>query len=115
MKKLSANDVNRLLHDPSADTRATTAVKVAATFDEPTLSASERTEAENVIRLFARDAAVVVRQALAEQVKESRRLPHDVALTLARDVEQVALPVLKFSEVLTDDDLRQPGAGERWP
>lgn len=104
-KKLSANDVSRLLTDPSVDTRAATAAKVAVTFDEPSLSAAERSEAENVIRLFARDAAVVVRQALAEQVKESKRLPHDVALTLARDVEQVAMPVLQFSDVLNDGDL----------
>jgi uncharacterized protein (DUF2336 family) len=32
-------------------------------------------------------------------------VPHDVAISLARDVEQVAVPMLHYSLVLTDDDL----------
>ena len=32
-------------------------------------------------------------------------LPHDIALSLAHDVETVALPMIQYSEVLTDADL----------
>jgi uncharacterized protein (DUF2336 family) len=34
-------------------------------------------------------------------------VPHEVALSLAQDVDQVALPVLQFSEVLSDQDLTE--------
>ncbi|HMB77332.1 MAG TPA: DUF2336 domain-containing protein, partial [Kiloniellaceae bacterium] len=37
--------------------------------------------------------------------KESPLLPHDIALQLAEDVESVALPILEYAEVLTDQDL----------
>ncbi len=46
-----------------------------------------------------------VREALAAHLKNSPDLAHDVAVALARDVDSVSLPMLKFSEVLTDEDL----------
>lgn len=102
---LTAEDVTRLLKDPSPDHRATLAVKVAKSFEQGALSDDERKLAEDIIRLMARDAMVRVRESLAENLKASASLPRDVALTLARDVERVALPVLAYSQVLTDDDL----------
>ena len=48
---------------------------------------------------------------MAKHLKNSPDLPHDVALTLANDVDSVALPMLKFSEVLTEDDLLQTVRG----
>jgi uncharacterized protein (DUF2336 family) len=38
-------------------------------------------------------------------VKQAKKLPHDVALRLARDVEEVSLPVLEFSSILNEEDL----------
>ena len=52
-----------------------------------------------------KDAEVRVRQALSAQLKSCSELPHDVAVALANDVDSVALPMLKFSEVLSDADL----------
>lgn len=102
---LSKDDVVRLLSDPSPATRADLAVKVAKQFDGAVLSDSERTLAEEIIRVMAKDAVVRVRQSLAENLKASANLPRDVALTLAKDVEAVAIPVLSVSRVLTDSDL----------
>ena len=103
--RLSADDVRRLLDGATVDNRAATAQRVALAIDDESLTEAERRIAEDIVRQFARDAEVKVRKALAEQVKASNRLPHDVALGLARDVEQVALPVVQFSTVLTDGDL----------
>jgi uncharacterized protein (DUF2336 family) len=102
---LSKSDVERLLKDPSLDTRADVAAKVARQVDGSALSPQERAIAEDIIRVLSRDAALRVRQTLSEQLKESRHLPHDVAVALAGDVEAVALPVLSHSAVLTDEDL----------
>ena len=104
-KNLTKDDVSKLMSDPSADNRAKTAAKVAGDFDSGALSDSERQIAEEIFRFMVKDAEVRVREALAQNLKESPDLPHDVALSLAQDVDQVALPILQFSDVLTDDDL----------
>jgi uncharacterized protein (DUF2336 family) len=98
-------DVQRLLDGASAENRAATAMRVGEQIDIEGLTESERRIAEEIVRLFARDAEVKVRRALADQVKASPNLPHDVALRLARDVEEVALPVIQFAAVLDDADL----------
>ncbi|NQV84001.1 MAG: DUF2336 domain-containing protein [Rhodospirillales bacterium] len=104
-KKLTQKDVARLLSDPSPDTRAETAAKIADGFDAGAMSDTERQLTEQIFRVMVKDAEVRVREALAQNLKENSDIPHDVALSLAQDVEQVALPVLQFSDVLTDDDL----------
>jgi uncharacterized protein (DUF2336 family) len=102
-EKLNEDDVKRLLSNPTGDTRTEVAGKIAA--QHQGLSAGERKLAEDIFRLMVKDAEVRVREALARQLKENPTVPHDVALSLARDVEDVSLPMLQFSEVLTDEDL----------
>ncbi len=106
-KKLTQEDVAKLLSDPSVDTRADMAAKVAGDFDANALSENERRLAEEIFHVMVKDAEVRVREALAQNLKENTGIPHDVALSLAKDVETVALPMLQFSEVLTDEDLIQ--------
>jgi len=102
-EKLNEEDVKRLLSNPTGDTRTEIAGKIAS--QHQGLSAGERKLAEDIFRLMVKDAEVRVREALARQLKENPTVPHDVALALARDVEDVSLPMLQFSEVLTDEDL----------
>src|SRR3546814_13734751 len=66
---------------------------------------AERRLAEDIFRKLAADAELLVREALSANLKTTADLPHDLALALARDVDSVSLPMLKYSEVLTDDDL----------
>ena len=103
--KLSEDDVRRLLADPSPEARVETAVKITSNFGEGGLTESERRMAEEIFRIMVKDAEVRVREALAQNLKENPRVPHDVAKSLASDVDTVALPVLLYSEVLTDRDL----------
>ncbi|NQU60474.1 MAG: DUF2336 domain-containing protein [Rhodospirillales bacterium] len=104
-KKLNQEDVAKLLSDPSAENRVDTAAKVAGDFNSGALSDSERQMAQEIFNVMVKDAEVRVREALAINLKDNPYLSHDLALTLARDVDQVAMPVLQFSEVLTDEDL----------
>ncbi len=103
--RLTQADVSRLLRDSSPQTRARTTARIAADFDAAVMSEAERRIAEDIFRTLVKDTEVLVREALSAHLKSTLELPHDVALALARDVDSVALPVLKFSEVLTDDDL----------
>ncbi|MCZ6858978.1 MAG: DUF2336 domain-containing protein [Alphaproteobacteria bacterium] len=102
---LATSDVERLLADPSPAVRAETAAKVANQFTGGSLSESERAAAEDIFRVMIRDVEVRVRESLARAVKESTSLSHDIAISLAKDVDQVALPMLAYSSVLTDEDL----------
>ncbi len=101
--KLNEDDIARLMSNPSADTRAELAGKIASQHVD--LSPSERAMAEDIFRLMAKDAEVRVRKALAYQLKENSQIPHDLALVLAKDVAEVSLPMLEFSDVLTSGDL----------
>ena len=68
---LTQRDVERLLADPSPQTRAEMAAKVAASLESVSLTEGERKLAEGIVRVMARDAAERVRQALAENLKSS--------------------------------------------
>jgi uncharacterized protein (DUF2336 family) len=107
MTGLTMEDVNRLKKDPSPAVRAGTAAKLAHQFNAASFAPAELALAEQIFRLMVRDAEVRVREALSANLRANPRLPHDVAVSLARDVDSVALPMLSVSEVLTADDLLQ--------
>ncbi len=102
---LKPSDVEALLRDPAPERRSDVATKVAAEIDTGRLSEAERQLAIDILRAMASDAELVVRQAVALSLRRSARLPHDVAVKLARDDFRVAQPVLECSPVLTDQDL----------
>ncbi len=102
--KLTSETVEQLMQDTSPNMRADAARQVAKSYDG-SMSESERAIAEDIFRLMVRDAEMRVRQALSESLKDSNQVPHDVATTLAKDVADVATPMLEFSSVLTDEDL----------
>lgn len=102
---LSLADVSRLMADPSPRTRAETTSKIAQKFTTMELGPNEREIAAEIFRLMVRDTELLVRQSLAAHLRSTPHLPHDIALALAQDVDSVALPVLTYSEVLTDGDL----------
>lgn len=103
-KGISFRDVKALLADPSANARAETAEKIASTVGAG-LSATEKQIAFEIIRALSRDAEQRVRMALSQNVKAMSELPHDVAVSLAEDVADIATPILQESTVLTDQDL----------
>jgi uncharacterized protein (DUF2336 family) len=105
VSSLSQSDIDRLLAEPSARVRADVARKLAGEIDNPQLTQSELEMAQDIVRVMAKDAEMAVRRALSQNLRGAKRLPHDVAVRLANDVEAVALPILTFSSVLTDADL----------
>lgn len=103
--KLSIADVQRLLEDPSPESRAETAAKISQDYSGDVLSSEERELAEEILKFMINDAEERVRQALSSNLKDYPGLSHDIARTLANDVESVSLPILRHSLVLTDADL----------
>jgi uncharacterized protein (DUF2336 family) len=102
---LAQADVARLLAEPSAPVRADVATKLASGFENADLSDSELLVAQDILRILAQDVAVAVRCALSYNLRRATRVPHDVAVRLAHDAEDVALPILKDAPVLAEADL----------
>ena len=97
-----------LVSDPDEDVRADLARKVALLL--PGLSPDEQDQAGrrviDIVEALARDQAVRVRQVIAETLKDVAGAPPALIRRLARDTEiVVAEPVLRFSPLLTDEDL----------
>ncbi len=97
-----------LVHDPDVMVRADLAHKISTLL--PDLSPHEQSEAcrrvTEMIEILARDQAVRVRQIVSEALKDVANAPAETIRRLARDTEiVVAEPVLRFSPLLTDEDL----------
>ncbi len=117
MPQLSEADVRRLLQDRSATSRAGAARKIAGEYTAGTLNARERHMAEEIFRVMVRDSDTLVRESLAGELYDCPDVARDVVRALADDVDSVALPVLRTSTVLTDEDLidvvRKSGRAKR--
>ncbi|MFZ4761744.1 MAG: DUF2336 domain-containing protein [Alphaproteobacteria bacterium] len=102
---LSAKDVEELLANPSPDSRADLVPKVVARLAGNDITDTEKKLAEDILRLLSRDIADSVRAAVADSVRLSDQLPRDIAVKLSQDIEKISLPILEFSQALTDQDL----------
>ena len=85
--------------------RAKCAERVAALYCQGRLDADERGLAEETFRLLCYDGEVVVRRLLAECLKRVPGLPQDIAVPLASDKSEIALPFIAESPSLSDRDL----------
>lgn len=102
---LTPLDVERLLRDESPESRLDVLEKVAHNYNQRAFGEREREVAEQIFRLLMRDAALSVREMLAERVKSNPDIPRDIALHLAGDIDTVSLPMLQHSGVFSDADL----------
>ncbi|MDA1098002.1 MAG: DUF2336 domain-containing protein [Proteobacteria bacterium] len=118
MAQLTADLITRLRENGSPDVRRETATLLTREFSKPDLSPTEQRLAEAIFRVMVRDTDVAVRRALAEGLKDNPAVPSELAMTLARDVAEVATPMLIYSVVFTDAELieiarSQPGAWQQ--
>lgn len=99
-----------LARDTDDQVRCGLAKKIARL--APQLSADEQEQVgamvAEILETLARDELPRVRRILAEELKDTDRVPPTVVERLARDEDiQVASPVLEFSPLLNDDVLLQ--------
>ncbi|MBI1262863.1 MAG: DUF2336 domain-containing protein [Rhizobiales bacterium] len=104
-EELSISDVERLLANPTEEARIEIASKVAGQVAHRELEPRERDLAHEILGFLVHDIAISVRKALSQTLKDSHHAPHDVMLQLARDLDEVAQPVLECTCVLSDQDL----------
>jgi len=100
----------QLADDEDAEIRAELARKIGRLM--PDLGEAEqstiRDTAIEILERLAQDQLPRVRAILAEEVKSSVKVPKGVVRKLADDVEDiVSAPILEYSPLLNDDDLRE--------
>ena len=98
----------RLARDGDGEVRTILAQRVAQAMPDADTAALARARARAVeaLEVLAQDQLVRVRKALAEALKDRIDAPPAVINRLARDMDiDVAGPILRFSPVLSDDDL----------
>jgi len=102
---IQASDVQKLASERSVETRMDVVEKIASGFAGEDFGANEKRIAIEIFRIIVNDVEKKVRQVLSVNLAESMEAPHDVILKLANDIKDVALPVLKNSYVLSENDL----------
>lgn len=102
---LTEGDIRRLVKGESPEARAAVAHRLCRRISQDALSEEERRYARDIMAILANDMAELVRRTLAITLKNSPRLPRQLALKLAQDVESIAIPVLESSPSLTEEDL----------
>lgn len=102
---LKDSDILDLLKNGGVTDRLNVITDIGTQYIDEVYSVEELAIAEEIFRLLCKDAEVRVRRTLSEALKLSNILPHDVALILAKDVDEVATPMLQYSKVLSDGDI----------
>lgn len=105
LTKLTQKDVDLLLNNPSVDVRSSTARKVSEQYRLKSLTQKEKQIAEDIFRLITNDVEIQVREELAESLKTCTFLPYDIVQKIIFDVAAVAVPMIQYSEVISDEDL----------
>jgi len=105
MSRFIGQDVAKVLDKVSLGEREAVARQVVSEYTSKALTPEDRELAYSIFYVLSEDIEVKVRAALAESLKNSEDIPHDLARKLALDVADVSLPIIEFSVVLTDKDL----------
>ena len=105
MASAIAHRVEELLGILSEPMRVELIDNYASVYGRVPISGDDRKFAETLFRASLRDASVQVRHSVSEAIKGHPGVPRDIAITLAVDVPEVAVPVLQHSPILTDGDL----------
>lgn len=99
-----------LARDSDDEVRLELARKIARLVPDlpPDESIRVRERAIDLLESLARDALPKVRAMVAEEIKRSDRVPRKIVRQLARDLESiVCCPVLEYSPLLDENDLRE--------
>ena len=102
---LNQDDIRRLVKGESDENRAQAAHKICRKIATQKLSDEEKVFADQIMDMLSKDATALVRRAMAVTLRNSPKLPHDVALRLSQDIETIAVPVIQNSPVFTNSDL----------
>ncbi len=102
---LSDDAIRAAVAHPDATSRSIATQRLCRAIRSANLSEADRAKACKVLDHISKDVSALVRRALAITLRNSPELPRDVARRLIADIDNIAVPVLESSPVLTDEDL----------
>lgn len=103
---LTKEDVDSLAKGQSVENKSSTIKKVAHYYTEQgDLSAKGKQLAEDIFRIMVQDMEVKIRSVLADSVKTSKGLPHDIVSKIISDTESVSTNFIKSYSDLKNEDL----------
>jgi uncharacterized protein (DUF2336 family) len=104
---LTKTDIERVRSGGMSADIAPTADRLAAVYRSSPENSEKRKLAEDIIAIWLTKAATEVREALARQLAHCPFLPRELALEMARDLDSVATPMLRYSEAFSEEDLHE--------
>lgn len=106
LQRITKADIDQLVREPSEDVRVQITDKICVGYlEDGVFNPNEKRLAQEIFRLLIRDASTRVRKAMAQHFRHSLDVPHDIIWALAEDEVAVAEHVLRFSPVLSEEDL----------
>ncbi len=102
---ITREDIEQLVREPVAAVRQRICSKISEGYAAGEFSENETKLANEIFRLLLKDAETKVRQVMADNLKHCAHVPHDIIWALSHDINDVAVPILQYSMVLTEDDL----------
>lgn len=101
---IGKEDLERLRTSDVLQRRKFTA-QLASAYNSESTPDIYRRMAENIFRVLIEDVAIEVRKTFSEMIKYSRDIPLDIIDAIARDIDEVSLPILECCETLTEDHI----------
>jgi hypothetical protein len=102
---LSDVDIEALLKSPK-DLKIDIIKKIGKYYTSRSFSDEQMEAAEKIISTIVKhESDNHVRQTMSESIKNSVDIPNEIVMHLAEDITIVAIPILEFSKVLTDENL----------
>jgi uncharacterized protein (DUF2336 family) len=98
-------DVKQLRNNPSTEVKRNITEQLVQHFNSGQFEKNEANLAIEVMNLLAQDSEIKIRKTLSDNLKDNTAIPHALALRLAKDVAEVAVPMLEVSILLTQEDL----------
>ena len=102
---LDKQDVNNLAQNTNVENKTIVAQKLGNFYSTKDLSPSLVKLAEDIFRIMVRDTEILVREALADSLKNCNGLPKDVVEAIINDKDSVAVPFLQYYSALTKEEL----------
>ncbi|MFZ4540535.1 MAG: DUF2336 domain-containing protein, partial [Rickettsiales bacterium] len=102
---ITREDIELLVREPSPAMRTRICEKISNGYHSGLYNENEQKLANEIFRLLLKDTEMKVRLLMAESLKHSMQVPHDIIWALANDRAEVAVPLLEFSHVLSEEDL----------
>ncbi len=102
---ITREDIDLLVREPSPEIRLRICDKISGGYNSGLYTESETRLANEIFRLLLKDTEIKVRKLMAETLKSNMEVPHDIIWALANDKEEISVPILQFSYVLSEEDL----------